>query len=186
MTDHDSENTGRPEPLAKLGGGVLPPPSLEGRVIRSLRDRRLLALSPWRRAFITGAAAAAVVATFWLGRFTRAPSGPIGSRWLLLLYEDSAFEAPAPGTEAVRVGEYRAWARATPGVVDGAELGPERYLLAAGRPAESGQRSSEGIGDLAGYFIVAAASWEEARAIAARCPHLEHRGRVVFRSLKAE
>ena len=181
----EPDKTERPEPLATLGGAMAPPPDLESRVIRSLVDRGLLRPSWWRRSPILAAAAAAIVAAFALGRLTSGQPKPAEHRWLLLLYEDSGFDAPAPGTEAVRVAEYRAWARATPGVVDGAELGPERYLLAAGRPAESGQ-PREGIGDLAGYFIVAAASWEEARAIAARCPHLEHRGRVVVRSLKAE
>jgi hypothetical protein len=182
----ERDNTERPEPLVELGGTMAPPPDLEPRVIRSLVDRGLLRPSRWRRSGILAAAAAAIVAAFALGRLTGGQPKPTEPRWLLLLYEDQAFDAPAPGAEAARVGEYRAWARATPGVVDGAELGPERYLLTAGRSAESAPRSSDGIGDLAGYFIVTAASWEEARAIAARCPHLEHRGRVVVRSLKAE
>jgi hypothetical protein len=182
----ERDNTERPEPLVQLGGGMIPPADLEPRVIRSLVNRGLLRPSWRRRSPMIAIAAAAIVAAFALGRLYGGQPKPNQSRWVLLLYEDRAFDAPAPGAEAARVAEYRAWARATPGVVDGAELGPERYLLAAGRPAESGERSSEGIGDLAGYFIVAAASWDEARAIAARCPHLEHRGRVVVRSLKAE
>jgi hypothetical protein len=186
MVGHDSENSERPDRLAKLGGPVPPPPALEERIVRSLRNRELLAPSRSnRRLLLGGIAIAATVTAFMLGRLT-ARAGASEPRWLLLLYEDQSFEAPAPGTEAVRVAEYRAWARATPAVVDGAELGPERYLLAAGRTVEPAPSSSDGIGDLAGYFIIAAPSWAEARAIAARCPHLDHRGRVVVRPLKAD
>ncbi len=184
MPDRDA--TERPERLAMLGDAMQPPPDLEPRVIRSLVDRGLLRPSPWRRSALAAAAAAVIVGAFALGRMTGAPAKPADPRWLLLLYEDQAFEAPAPGAEAARVAEYRAWARATPGVIDGAELGPDGHLLASGGTAGPAPTSPEGLGNLSGYFIVAATGWEQARAIAACCPHLEHRGRVVVRPLVAE
>ena len=103
------------------------------------------------------------------------PAAP--ERWMLLLYEDESYRAPATDEEhAARVAEYAAWARGLGerGIsVEGEELAPE-----SGAPVPAEPR-----GVLSGYFIVEAADRAAAVAIARSNPHLAHGGTVVVRRI---
>jgi hypothetical protein len=109
---------------------------------------------------------------------------------MLLLYEDQAFQGPAPGPEHEYVEEYRRWAEAGHAagrVVDGAELIPGAAMLEPHRPGEPMPVSLElaGAGRLTGYFVVLAPTIEEAMAIARTSPHLRHQGRIAIAPMGA-
>jgi hypothetical protein len=104
-----------------------PRPEIEDAVVASLRTRGHLASRPRStvarpssraRWVITGlATAASLVLAFAAGTrvgSNRATAGPPvvpRPRFMLLLYEGSQFENPAPGREGERAAEYSAWAR---------------------------------------------------------------------------
>lgn len=180
----------RPDRLTRLGDDPVPSRALEERVVESLRASGTLRRPPSRLAWPLAAAAA--LAFFLLGRQT-APSrvelagAPPGTRWMLLLYEDAAFEGPAPGHEDAYVAEYRDWAlslRERNQLVDGAELLPTRLLLDPDGAAPSPDPASP-LGALTGYFIIVAPTLDDAKAIARTNPHLKHRGRVAIQPLGA-
>lgn len=103
----------------------------------------------------------------------------------LMLYEDSGYQSPAADQLDTRVAEYSAWARklAKDGyLVDGAKLSDAGVLLHRDR-ARTESVPSAGEGVLAGYFMIRAASLEEAERIAAECPHLIYGGSVSIRAL---
>jgi hypothetical protein len=159
---------------------------------------------PTRRAWAWGALAlVATLAAFFAGVSisdrgagsedalpgTVGPASP--ERWLLLLYEDAAYRAPAtPEETAARVAEYVAWVEdlLEQGVaVDGEELaGPVESEMLDGRRGaiETGPGAPSGpVGTVAGYFVVEAPDREAAIAIARTSPHLAHGGTVVVRRI---
>jgi hypothetical protein len=180
----------RPERLTRLTDHPVPSRALEERVVQSLTaGGTLRSTRPW---LVWPLAAAAALGLFVAGRQS-APSGteaagaPPGARWMLLLYEDEAFEGPAPGHEDAYVAEYRDWALALQErhqLVDGAELLPTRVLLEPDGAAPSPEPASP-LGALTGYFIIVAPTLEDARVIARTNPHLKHRGRVAIQPLGA-
>lgn len=177
-----------------------PPADLEERVVARLREAGL-----FNRQIVTTevsmksihlrwalAATVLVAAGVWAG--TRVPQDEVQSTavavaadtrpaFALMLYEDAGYQAPAEGEHDARVAEYSAWARdlaARGNLVDGAELIDRGVLLHRDRPrAEAVPTGTEGI--LAGYFVIRAASLEEAERIAAECPHLAYGGAVSVR-----
>jgi hypothetical protein len=164
-----------------LESETTPPPHLKGRVLASLRSRGLVETRPGRRTLVwrIAAAAACAVIGFAGGLFvSRAPdTAPEGPRFLLLLYEDSAYQPAALPDE--RAAEYSAWARslAEQGrTVSGEELASTSRIVA---PNDSASTSN--LGTLAGFFLVGASSEAEAVAIAQASPHVKYGGRVVVR-----
>ena len=201
MSPSDADPNERPSPLARLGASRPLPDELEDRVIRSLRlagafDRppSRSAWPPSRRAIMAAMLLAASLAFFVLGRRTADRPGvnagaAAGTKWMLLLYEDESFQGPAPGREADYVEEYRAWATLIRGrgqLLDGAELTAGGGLLEPGggviRP---GELVAPGAGRVTGYFVVTAPTLGKAGEIAATCPHIRHRGRIVIKPLGA-
>lgn len=194
MTESHDDPTERPAALAHLRETLLMPPTLEERVVASLRATATLRSIPARRQWrgaVVGGLLAASLGFFLLGRATArsvATAGSVpGTKWMLLLYEDASFQGPAPGQEQAYVEEYRRWAaaiRREGAMLDGAELSPGGAVLEAGleraRPAEL---EAAGAGRLTGYFVVAASSLEEAARIAASCPHLKYQGRIAIKPL---
>lgn len=187
MTNLDDDD--RPEPLARLADGPTAPSGLEERVVRELRRRGALRgeLAPRtvgsRRRWLGGLAAlAAAVLTFLIGRETAPGASPSREpRWLVLLYEDGSYRGPAPAERAGRVEEYRQWG-ARVGALDGAELGPDAALVGEAIGA-TGAPDVTPLGRIAGYFVIAAATLDQARTYAAACPHLKYGGRVVIRPM---
>lgn len=184
----------RPEPLQRLEETPVLPNDLEERIVASLRDRGALRPSPraWPRGWYLGGLIAASLVAFFIGR-TSMPAGgsdPTAEpRWMLLLYEDEAFQGPAPGREADYVEEYSAWAAGLGqqgALVDGAELvAGGRLLDPDGTMGLSGDLPLAGAGRLTGYFVIQAPTLDAAAAIARTSPHLAHRGRIAIRPMGA-
>jgi hypothetical protein len=183
-----------------------PPEDLEARVVARLRAAGLLEtpVTPKEKSMKSIHASWAVAATvlvavaLWVGAHlpqagsvpapgqTAVPTAAADARpvFALMLYEDAGYQAPVDEADhAARVAEYSAWARklaAQGQLVDGAELLAEGVLLHRDRPrVERLPTGSEGL--LAGYFVIRAASIQEAERVAADCPHLAHGGTVSVR-----
>jgi hypothetical protein len=95
--------------------------------------------------------------------------------YLLLLYggETTAVEA-----EAARVAEYAGWGR---------RLADRGQLVAADRLAREeitfGPALAAGGAGPVGFFLIRAATLDDARAAGAECPHLKYGGTVVIRPI---
>ena len=147
---------------------VPPPPDLEERTVLALRRTRLLSPAAEKptRLWHAVAAAAIFAAGLVLGRSSTTPPvfapGVPSSPFLLLL--EGGPDAATPAEETRTVEEYRAWAV---------------KLRDEGR-AVSGER----LNDVRGFFVISAASLEEATALAQASPHARRGGRVVVRPIK--
>jgi hypothetical protein len=188
---------------ALTGQGLVGPGGPVGRAAGGPREPQPPRV-PAHRAWAWGALAlAACLAAFVAGISVsdrgagRAPTGPATAdvatteRYLLLLYEDESYQAPAtPEEHAARVAEYSGWVddlRQRGIDIAGEELAPpvESEWL-DGR--EGGIEATEGApggpaGTLAGYFLVEAPDAAAAMAIARTTPHLKHGGTVVVRRI---
>lgn len=106
------------------------------------------------------------------------------AQFVLFLYDDPVAEASRTSEEALRtVEEYKAWAGGLAragNLVAGEKLKDERRLF--GAITGSGPVVPKGSA-LGGYFVIRAASDEEAAAIAADCPHLAHGGAIELRRI---
>jgi hypothetical protein len=94
---------------------------------------------------------------------------------MLLLYGAES----APGEEARRVDEYRAWAASvasTGAHVSGEKLA-DRQVVFGPAPDQSQ------VGYPLGFFIISAQNDGAAEAVAQTHPHLKHGGRVVVRPI---
>ena len=186
---------------------VEPPPELRGKVADRLRTAGLLGTEGVRRP-IFGLPAARLVAGlilafalggglgWWGGSRSTGPvpieapepAGP--SRFVLLLYEGPEYQAMG-SSPAELVEEYTAWARVLEGsgsLVMADKLAEDaRVIEPSGRaggavPVSSPLVSGE-LGIITGFFIVRAASYEEAQRIAASSPHVRHGGRIIIRRI---
>jgi hypothetical protein len=174
--EHDDWDETEREALRSMAQ-ALPPPEVLERVLDELgrsgrlRSRRLAA-----RTLAAAASLVLFAGGFAVGQRRATPAGDPRPRYLLLLYDATA---STPQEEAARVSEYGAWARrlgAAGHLKAGEKLKDEAVVLGPSAPeAEDGR--------LGGYFILAAASLEQALEIARDCPHLRHGGRVVVRAV---
>jgi hypothetical protein len=177
MTDRDES---LPADVQRVLGGLprelQPDPALEDRVVGALVasadigtgavvPRRGLRRRRWAWA-AAAAAAAALVLAMVLPWSRPTHSTARGASYVLLLYEDASYRAPAPGHGAERVAEYGRWADS---------------LRAAGELERAAALA--GSGAITGFFIVRAESDEEAARLAAACPHTKYGGRVEARRL---
>ena len=158
-----------------LPPAMSPPPGLEHRTANALRSAGLIGNARWRRAAGVAALVAVAFLSGWIARGTAVSRQPVteSPRFAFLLYGGEA----DGGSEADRVREYREWARglASQGhFVSGEKLDDAATLAGPDVPNAVGLR---------GFFIVDAASDEEARRIAATHPHLRHGGTVVVRRI---
>ena len=109
-------------------------------------------------------------------------SAGAGQTYLLLLrVRETPRAVSRPADEARIVAEYARWASA---------LRDEGKLVIAEKLADSpaqllGAGSSSPESDrVGGFFLIRAASFEEAQRIANDCPHLRHGGRVELRAIE--
>ena len=164
-----------------------PPADLEEAVGVALAARGRIASSgggvgdmrvPRRRALGWAVlAAAACLAAFLAGRAISdrgagvEPTVAMGT-YMILLYEDASYRAPAtPEAHAARVREYAAWA---------ADL-RERGIEIRGEELDPAGALEGPAGVLSGFFLLEVPSAEEADEIARTVPHLRHGGTVVVR-----
>jgi hypothetical protein len=176
--EYDREN-----PFQSLARDARPPSRLKARLVRTLRDRGMLAPLPRPRLVL--AATIVAVAALAIAMLLFRSAGPSASpTFVLLLYEDESFTPSR--TEGELVAEYGAWAADLErggALVLGEPLTRASFVLhgaAPGTAVESVQPRSD-LGALAGLFVIRARDQAAALAIARTCPHLRYGGRVVVR-----
>ena len=190
-----SESNDQPE-LGSMRDGPSPPGSLEDHTVAALRDQGLVRDAPPRRVprpLIAAAGLAASVALFLLGLAvgrsmqTTAPTTQPQRTFAMLLREPAGW--PDQKETARLVAEYGAWAR---------EQGERGNLVAGEKLDNSGRwlrRVADGVEStpapigteqslpLGGYFMITAAGYDEAVAIAGTCPHLKYGGTIEVRAI---
>ncbi len=158
-----------------------PPARIEEEIIRQLKNEGLMTTTRTmkRPAYWLAAASIAVVA-FFSGLFygqSQAPQALIDPQqgYMLLLHEPSTFQ---PGDPMEMFQEYGAWMQSTEeqGVtITGQELAlTTQYVSLAGISGDSDGK----VFPTTGYFIVEAASMQEAVAIAQKNPHVKYGGEI--------
>jgi hypothetical protein len=151
--------------LSSIPREITPPPELERRIARELRQQGLLR----RRRMLPYLAAAAVIAIVILWQVRPTTPAP---NYILLLYESPQFTG---GNRA----EYGQWARQMrPLIAGGEELGATALAMAG-----STTQLPSTAPKLAGYFLIDAADDAGAMRVARACPHLRHGGAVVLRKI---
>jgi len=172
-------------PLGGLPAEEPPPPGLEDRVVARLAAsvgfRRRSAVRRW----LPLAASLIGLLAGWtlrgLPREVAPAAAPDAALFLLLLSDDPA-EGP-PESERIRI--YTAWARelAAAGKLESArKLDDRGAVLAAGATGPADPLLSDAATP-SGYFLVKAASLEEAVEIARQSPHARLGGRVTVRPI---
>jgi hypothetical protein len=176
--DHDD--------LTRLPRDIPPPGDLEARTVRSLQAAGALSHRPrirpaWTWTLQIAAALTLVVGSFLAGRLSTVAPGAspdaAANRYLLLLYGG---DAASNDEERARVEEYATWAETLRQA--GQLVGADR-LAARVDVVGSSAESSTIANSPSGFFMVRAASREDALAIASGCPHLRHGGTVVVRAI---
>ena len=194
---HDELTAAELEALAQLPGREEPPAWLEENIVSDLRRMGFIATARPRTGRMLAGAAAASVILFAAGllvgaslpagslRATAPPSQatttPGGRQFVLFLYEDETYETPSAAGAAERVEEYRRWGQALARgghLVDGVKLKDGGEVMPSGEAVPG-----DGLGLLAGYFILVAGDRREALQLAADCPHLKYHGRIVVREV---
>lgn len=192
MNDIEPDRDSAPLDLSALLEDA-PPPGQEARVRATLRARgEFAAPRKWRAAAAAAVLFAAGLAVGIAWERDRAvdrgaPPTPVESglpgaepAWALVLVDGPDWAAAADSAEADRrVAALSRWAgrlAAAGRLVFAEELGPPAATLPADR-----QATPETFG--LGIFLVRAPDAEEAAAIAATSPHLDHGGRVVVQPI---
>lgn len=157
-----------------------PPAGLEHTVLTALQEEGLLrTASRPNRKWLPLAAAIAGIALFLggylLGGTQNKAEGQIRPElgYMLLLHEDARFR---PGEPMEMFEEYKAWMESvgSQGVaITGQELQNDALILDADRSPET-----DAAERTTGYFLLEAASLEQAAAIARSIPHLKYGGSV--------
>ena len=195
--------TGEPvREIAELATESPPPASLEHDVLRRLRAEGLLARSSRRSSGLLAAALLAGLAIGLVGGFllggrsddqeARDESPARATRFAFFLWEGESYRPASPGGVDARVERYSRWAADLRGrgrAASGAKLADEARILLPetappAPPPSPGALSPQPLGRLAGYFVIEAANVEEARSIAATCPHLEYGGAIELRRIE--
>ena len=140
-----------------------PTPELEERVVRALTASGLIRRRRWPRIWMAAAAVTLAAAVALSGLHLGRGKTP-GETYVMLLYEDSTFQLPAPGHMAERRAESARWADS----------------LAARGQLDVGGRV-DGSGPITGMFIIRAPTDADAAKVAATCPHLKYGGHIVVR-----
>ena len=169
-------------PLGSLPREIDAPRGLEDRTVRALQGAGLLASS--RRRPLAWQIAAALVlfaGGIAVGRVSAtaasAPPDPAQPRYVLLLHGGPV--GLSADQEARVVEEYRDWAvglRRAGRFVTGERLSETVAVV----PAVDG---SDGAG-VRGYFVISAADLNDAKAVAAACPHARRGGYIVVRPIE--
>lgn len=112
------------------------------------------------------------------------------AKFLFLLRDDpTPFLAFSPAEMEAAIGEYRAWAQGLADKLVGSDKladDPGRIVSGDGKSIQVKDgpyaETKELIG---GYFIISAADYDEAVAIARTCPQVKHAGSIEVRQIHA-
>jgi hypothetical protein len=173
MDEEMDLSSGEKEAFRKLPRSISIDSKLEDKVVNKLMMNNLIKKKMKTKSYITGIAASVIffIAGFLLANKIQNPGiNDLPSDYMLLLLEDDNFKPTKELPELVA--EYENWlvSQSDAGVkITGAELGyPE---VETDYPLVSG------------FFMIAASSMEEAREIAANCPHKKYGGIVEVREV---
>ena len=110
--------------------------------------------------------------------------------YLLLLHEDpSQYAAMSPAEMQAVIERYRQWAQkmAAAGRLAGghklADEGGKRVRVGSGRPLVTDGPFIESKDVIGGYFVIRAASYDDAVAAVADCPHLRGGNEIELRRI---
>ncbi len=195
MTPEEKDHQFSPEEQAAFA--ALPreqtsPAALEEKTVHALKAQGLLtaksavAFRTAPRFAIAMGAAACLLLGFIAGKWQTAPSSSHLTQPLFVLFLYGAETEPMH--EAERIKEYGRWLHGlaeTGRLASGEKLKDSGHVLRnlAGRIEVHNSPLVEEPGVLGGYFIIAAANYEEALKIAAECPHLKHGGVIELREV---
>jgi len=180
--DQDFELTSA---LQTMGEPLAAPGWLEQRVVKSLRERRLLR-QPARglRAVLIIAACVACFATGLLLPHLKLPSRSVGEQpqYVLLLFQGAGMPASDSKEEAGLVQEYSRWAakeRSVGHLIGGEKLNDTSVEIFGSQERQMNKPDNQ----LGGYFLITAPDLAAALTIARTCPHLAHGGSIVLRPI---
>lgn len=177
--------------LARLPRELVPPQGLEARVVAALRERGWLAaarprLNPWRLGGAVAASLALLLGGFWLGRLGGHRGHPSAMPTYLLMLRGGPDFNRERWSEARLVAETAAWARH--------KLGARHFLVGEKldmgggwlvKPTRVAGLSAVDLQDAPdGFFVIVAASDQEALDLARSCPILSHGGRIEVRRIQ--
>lgn len=190
-TERDDEpDEGLRRELARLPRELVPPKDLEARVVAALGERGLLAAArprpnAWRLGGALAACLALLIAGFWLGRQGASRGHRLATPSYLLMLRPGADYNRERWSDARLTAETVQWATSV--------LGLRRYVISnklqlglgwvvtpsriAGMPPVDLQDAADG------YFLIRAASDQEALDLARSCPFLRHGGRIEVRRI---
>lgn len=186
--DDDPDERLRRE-LARLPRELAPPKGLEARVVAALGERGWLAAArprpnPWRLGGAVAAGLALLIGGFWLGRQGgNRGHPPAAPSYLLMLREGADFNRER-WSDARLTAETVLWARSV--------LGVQRYVISnklemggwVVTPSRVAGLSPVDLQDAPdGFFLIRAASDQEALRLARSCPFLRHGGRIDVRRI---
>lgn len=171
----------------------MPAASVENKIVQALKAQGLLQLEQsttaphWsRHLLLASAATACVLIGFVLGSWRNEPQAAHATlpRFVLFLYGGDA----DPAQTETQVREYGIWIHQlaeTGRLAQGEKLKDSGRVLQkiSGHMQSRATPLSQNIGELGGYFIIAAANYEEALKIAEQCPHLKYGGVIELREI---
>ena len=137
---------------------------------------------PWARRLVLAASfVVAMVAGYGIARWraTVPPDG--GQQYLILLYDTDSTSRISPAAMSAVIAEYSGWAR---GLRSKGKLVTAEKLSDAPSAWFGGRVASMGGERLGGFFLIRVGSAEEAKEIAADCPHVRRGGRVELRAIQ--
>jgi hypothetical protein len=194
MTDSNHDVPEIPE-LRSLPREAAPPPGLEDHVVAELHRAGLLHApsGTFRSRFVRVALAAAASALLflagWLAGSLRPSAPPPAAQptYALLLRAGPDYREGTPADEQQRVKEYGAWARGLHQegrLVSGEKLNDDaRTLIARDGTVAFLDEPRPDQGPVQGFFLIRAASLDQALEIARECPHLRHGGIIEVRAI---
>ena len=182
MTD-ERDRSGEPElpELASLPRQLDPPTELERRVLAAFRSETTRSRNTfsWRQ---LAAAAALIVISLAAGIAIGRQSIPSvadpngGPRFMFLLWGSGDAAGSPDDRSAEEYGRWAAAQRETGRSVSGERLSSEAVLVEAGRTIRT-------VAEVEGFFVVSAASLDEAAEIARNSPHVQRGGRIIVRPI---
>jgi hypothetical protein len=166
--------------LDSLPREMPPPPGLESRIAIALRAQGLLK-SPTRLSWISTAAAILMLVLGigigrWWPRPARFDAPPVSTSRFLFLLSD----ADTSGDDGARAEAYRRWAvtqRQSGRQISGERLGDSGFAVMNESVAAVARA------DVQGYFVVSAATMDDAIAVARSSPHVQSGGTIIVRPI---
>lgn len=164
-------------------------PNLHLKIVSQLKEEKLITTSTKsltmnkERIYWIAATLAGIILGFFIATYNKtdpskpAIAGEMNSQYLLLLREDSTFNA-SEGDIPRLIKEYTNWSTALKQekkLVSAEKLSEEMVLLGNSSPSSS---------VISGYFLIIAGTLDEAERIANSHPHLRYNGSIEVRPIE--